>query len=200
MTEEGKRLIHAAYTDEAITVYQAYAPEIAGPAVRAGTFVPPFSRGRMTWIKPSFGWIMHRSGWGRKPGQECVLAISITRTGFEWALANSCLSSYEHDVYPRREAWEAVKKSSPVRVQWDPDRSLRGGPLGYRAIQVGLSGEAANRYVDEWIRSITDITGLVHEVESKICAGSRIAEVARELPVERVYPLDDTLAARIGAG
>jgi hypothetical protein len=24
-------------------------------AVRAGTFVPPFSRDRMTWLKPSFG-------------------------------------------------------------------------------------------------------------------------------------------------
>jgi Domain of unknown function (DUF4291) len=43
VTEEGTRLVRATYTDETITVYQAYAPEIAGPAVRAGTFVPPFS-------------------------------------------------------------------------------------------------------------------------------------------------------------
>jgi Domain of unknown function (DUF4291) len=83
LTEEGARLIRAAYSDETITVYQAYAPEIAEPAVRAGAFVPPFSRSRMTWIKPSFGWMMYRCGWGRKPGQERVLRIEISRAGFE---------------------------------------------------------------------------------------------------------------------
>jgi len=70
MSQDGTRLIRAAYTTETITVYQAYGPLIAEAAVRAGTFVPPFSRDRMTWIKPSFGWMMHRSGWASKPGQE----------------------------------------------------------------------------------------------------------------------------------
>ena len=63
MTIDDERLIRAACTTGTITVYQAYGPEIA-PAMAAGTFVPPFSRDRMTWIKPSFGWMMHRSGWG----------------------------------------------------------------------------------------------------------------------------------------
>jgi Domain of unknown function (DUF4291) len=81
LTEDGGRLVRAHYTDETITVYQAYAPEIAEPAVRAGTPVPPCRRGRMTWIKPSFGWMMHRSGWAGKPGQERVLRIDITREG-----------------------------------------------------------------------------------------------------------------------
>jgi len=69
VTEDRERLVRAHYGDETITVYQAYAPQIAESAARAGTFLPPFSRGRMTWIKPSFGWMMHRCGWGRKPGQ-----------------------------------------------------------------------------------------------------------------------------------
>jgi hypothetical protein len=202
MTEEaaeGQRLIRAAYTDQTITVYQAYRPEIAAAAVRAGTFVPPFSRSRMTWIKPSFGWMMYRCGWGDKPGQERVLAISITRTGFEWALAHSSLSSYKRDVYPSVAEWEEVKRHCPVRVQWDPDRSLKGAQLGYRAIQVGLSGEAAHRYVDEWIRSITDITDYVHQVRSGLRAAGGTLSSSLELPVERVYPIDMELAARIGA-
>ena len=41
----------------------------------------------MTWIKPSFLWMMERSNWGRKSGQECVLAVRITRAG-------SSLASY----------------------------------------------------------------------------------------------------------
>jgi len=40
----------------------------------------------MTWIKPSFLWMMYRSGWATKPGQEHILATQITRDGFEWAL------------------------------------------------------------------------------------------------------------------
>lgn len=48
------RGIRAKYTQSTITVYQAYSPEIAEPALRVGTFVPPFKRERMTWIKPSF--------------------------------------------------------------------------------------------------------------------------------------------------
>ena len=48
---------------------------IADPALAAQRFVPPFSVGRMTWIKPSFLWMAYRSGWGRKEGQERVLAV-----------------------------------------------------------------------------------------------------------------------------
>jgi Domain of unknown function (DUF4291) len=69
----------AAYTADTITVYQASGPEIADAAMRAGTFVAPFSRDRMTWIKPSFGWMMHRSGWAAKPGQERILTVEIVR-------------------------------------------------------------------------------------------------------------------------
>jgi hypothetical protein len=55
--------IRADYDRETIVVYQAYGPQIAVPAVAAQRFVPPFSLGRMTWIKPSFRWLMHRSNW-----------------------------------------------------------------------------------------------------------------------------------------
>lgn len=44
MTDEARRVIRAAYTTDTVTVYQAYAPQIADAAVRAGAFVAPFSR------------------------------------------------------------------------------------------------------------------------------------------------------------
>jgi hypothetical protein len=87
-----------------------------------------------------------------------VLAIEITRAGFDWALAHSCLSHYEVGTPNSPEAWAALRDAAPVRVQWDPGRSLTGDRLARRAIQVGLSGEAVHRYCDEWMRSITDIT------------------------------------------
>jgi hypothetical protein len=197
MTDSDTRLVRAAYTEQMITVYQAYSPQIADAAVGAGTFVAPFSRDRMTWIKPSFGWMMHRSGWAGKPGQERVLAIEVMRAGFEWALAHACLSHYEPGTDDSPQAWAAMRDASPVRVQWDPDRSLKGERLARRAIQVGLSDEAVHRYCDEWIRSITDITATVREVGELVRVG-RIGDAARAMPTERVYPLNPALARRIG--
>lgn len=74
-----RRQVRGQFTDRTITVYQAYPPEIATRAVTAGRFVAPFKRDRMTWIKPSFLWMMYRSGWASKPGQERVLAVEILR-------------------------------------------------------------------------------------------------------------------------
>lgn len=44
----------------------------------------------LPWIKPSFLWMMYRCGLGAKAGQETVLAVEITRDGFEWALRHAC--------------------------------------------------------------------------------------------------------------
>ena len=57
------RQVRAVFDDRSIVVYQAYGREIAEAALAHGRFVSPFKRDRMTWIKPSFLWMMYRSGW-----------------------------------------------------------------------------------------------------------------------------------------
>ncbi|WP_460747997.1 DUF4291 domain-containing protein [Myceligenerans cantabricum] len=190
------REVRAVFDDESITVYQAYPPQIADAALKAGTFVAPFKRERMTWIKPSFTWMMYRCGWATKPGQERVLAIRITRDGWHEALAGACLSHFDRAVYNDAAAWELRKKTTAVRVQWDPERTASGTALAYRSLQVGLSGYAVDRYLDEWIIDLRDITEGVHELR-----GSRIGgqDVAGLLPPERPYPLPDDVASVIGA-
>jgi hypothetical protein len=190
--------VRAVFGPRTVTVYQAYSPAIAGSAVRAGRFVPPFRLGRMTWIKPSFLWMMYRSGWATKPGQERVLAISITRDGFEWALAHSSFSHHDPAVYASHAEWAERLKIAPVRIQWDPERSLLLEPLGHRTIQIGLSGDAARRYVSDWTVNITDITTRVHEIHDLATAGHTAAAAAM-LPAERPYPLPASLKTVIGA-
>ncbi|RKN32473.1 DUF4291 domain-containing protein [Micromonospora musae] len=192
------RQIRARYTADTITVYQAYSPQIALPAVAAGRFVAPFRRDRMTWIKPSFLWMMYRCGWATQPGQEHVLSIDIGREGFEWALARACLSHYDRDLHGDRKAWSRQLKASPVRVQWDPERSLQLKALPYRSLQVGLSGEAVDRYVDDWVVAVTDITATVQRVRELLRAGDEHAAAAH-LPIERVYPLPAQIAASLNA-
>jgi hypothetical protein len=178
--EVPQRQIRAVYTAETITVYQAYSAAIAGPAVLAGRFVGPFRLDRMTWIKPSFLWMMYRCGWATKPGQERVLAVEITRAGFEWALERACLSHYEHGSGETRAEWSRRLRRSPVRVQWDPERSIQLGALPYRSLQLGLGGEAVPRYVDEWTVAIRDVTDLAHRIQA--------TRDPALLPPERPYP------------
>lgn len=176
--------IRAVYDDTTIRVYQAYSDVIADSALAHGTFVsPPFKMERMTWIKPSFLWMMYRAGWGFKDaGQSRILAIDITREGFEWALAHSCLSHAEPSM--SKDEWEQLKSESPVRIQWDPERDLLLQPLPHRAIQIGLSKEAVKLYVNQWVRRITDVTPLAHEIHALV-TGKAFEKAAQKLPVEK---------------
>lgn len=197
-TERSEHLVKGRYTDSTITVYQAYPENIANNAVEAGTFVAPFKRERMTWIKPSFLWMMYRSGWAEKPGQERVLALEVSREGLEWALSHACLSHFAPRTHASKEEWSEEVKRNPVRIQWDPERSLSLSPLPSRAIQIGLSGEAVGLYVDSWITDVTDITDLVHEIHSDVRAGKSSVAMSK-LPTETAYPLPEHIRRRIGA-
>lgn len=187
------RQIRAVYDDKTIRVYQAYSDAIADSALEHGTFVsPPFKMGRMTWIKPSFLWMMYRAGWGGKDTeQKRILAIDISREGFEWALENSLLS-HQTKNYTDKEEWLKIKKSKPVRVQWDPERDLILQPLAHRAIQIGLTNEAVPLYVNEWIQSITDTTDLAAEIHACIKRGD-LAATKQRLPNEKEYPISKKL-------
>lgn len=185
------RQVRANYDDTSITVYQAYGDAIAQAAITAGRFAPPFKLDRMTWIKPSFLWMMYRSGWASKPGQEHILAIRITREGFESALSPSALSHFDPAVHRSRDVWSRQKEASPVRVQWDPERDLTSAPLPWRSIQIGLGGSTVRDYVESWILRVTDITARVRALQSS-------PQLISDLPPERPYDLPATVAARIG--
>ncbi len=198
MENVAERQIRATYDKDVVRVYQAYSNEIANSAIYEGTFVsPPFKMERMTWIKPSFLWMMYRSGWARKDsGQARILAIDISVSGFEWALANSCLSNNFSNLDD--EEWQKLKSSKPVRIQWDPERDIHLNPLHSRTIQIGLSNEAVVKYTQQWIQNITDITEFVQGLEMRMRKGET-KQVMDLLPAERVYPLPMTIAEIIGA-
>ena len=196
--DEPQHRIRALHTTSTITVYQAYAPEVGLPAVQEGRFPAAWKRDRMTWIKPSFLWMMYRCGWGSKAGQETVLAVEISRDGFEWALRHACLSTYVRGAHPDRAAWQRQLKRAPARVQWDPERDLHLRPLPYRSLQLGLSGEAVRRYADEWTVAIRDVTPLAHKIHALVSSGD-LASATLLLPQERPYPVeDDSLAHLLG--
>ncbi|ASZ11256.1 DUF4291 domain-containing protein [Chitinophaga pendula] len=194
-----ERVIRASYDNDTITVYQAFNKQIAQSAVNNQTFVsPPFKKERMTWIKPSFLWMMYRSGWAGKENQEHVLSIRIKRSGFEWALKNSCLSHFDSAIHSSYDNWKAVLNNSPIRIQWDPEKDIYLQPLGYRSIQIGLSGIAVASYIEDWIVDIEDITTHCKEIYELIKA-DEINQAMDLLPNEQLYPLPENIAPIINA-
>ncbi|SOD67289.1 protein of unknown function [Streptomyces zhaozhouensis] len=182
--------IRADYDRETIVVYQAYAPAIAEPALRAGHFVAPFSFHRMTWIKPSLTWLAHRSNWATKPGQERVLAVRVTRSGWEEALSRAVLTTTRD---------RAALDRAAVHVQWDPERTLRGAAENRYSIQVGIGRTLIRTFDEKWLVGLTDLTPRVRRAAALVRDGQP-ARARRLLPPERVYPLPRELESRLCRG
>ena len=175
--------IRAVYDNDTIRVYQAFSDMIADEALASGHFGEHFKLSRMSWIKPSFLWMMYRSGWGTKEGQERILAINIKRYAFDYIVKNSVLSTWNKELYSTESEWREILKVSEIRCQWDPERDVNGH--GYsKTIQLGLRGEALQKYVNEWIVSIEDITGYVRDLDKMRKSGEDITSM---LPCERIY-------------
>ena len=188
------RHILAQFNQESIIVYQAYSPAIGSFAARHGYFGGEFSFSRMSWIKPNFLWMMYRSGWGTKTGQEVTLAVRLKRNGFDSILAQAVHSTFVPEVYGIHETWKERLALSPVRLQWDPDHDPQGAKQDRRAIQLGLSGEVLKKYAREWIVEIEDISDFVRSQREHVLKGERNLVT----PHEEIYPVtDETVCARL---
>ena len=76
---------------------------------------------------------------------------------------------------------------NPVGIQTTRILLLQRQP--HRSIQIGLSKQAIDLYVGEWIQRITDVTPLAHSIHALIARGD--FELARALlPVEQPYGVD----------
>ncbi|XP_074650438.1 uncharacterized protein LOC141905470 [Tubulanus polymorphus] len=152
--ENGNHIL-AQFDESTITVYQAFKPSIAQYAVVNQRFGGnDFSFTRMSWIKTNFLWMMYRSGWATKKDQERILAVRIKRQGFDEILRNAFSVKYQK--------LKGVKTDEiEVRLQWDPDHSPTFEKQSRRAIQLGLKGQILQKYANDWIVNITDITEFV---------------------------------------
>lgn len=186
--QRGQHIL-ASYDDESIVVYQAYRPAIALYAVEHQRFGGEFSWSRMSWIKPNFLWMMYRSGWASKEGQEHVLAITIRRPFFDEVLQKAVASRLAVSGFSSHDEWQQALASSDVRLQWDPDHGPAGNPVERRAVQLGLRGETLARYGKDEIVRIEDITLFVKQQAGQL-------DEKLQMPAERVYRPDSILASQ----
>lgn len=191
------RHVMAQFDDESVVVYQAYRPAIGQFAAAHGYFGGEFSLGRMSWVKPNFLWMMFRSGWGTKEGQEVVVAVWLRRAAFDAILETAVPSTFWPHRYADKAAWQAAVAVSDVRLPWDPDHGPSGAPVERRAVQLGLRGDTLRRYAKDWILAIEDVTAMCHEQHARWRDGGDAALV---IPKEDAYPVTASAAAALGTG
>ena len=207
------------WDEQGVFLFQAFNDAIADYALEHQSFrgCPQFNPTRMTWAKPSFAWMLYRSGYGRKAQQNRVLKIKISHQ----ALAS--LLSQCHFVDTNKDTKSATSNGSSTndddssadssaglvgRVQWDPERDLFAPDpsnkvpremLRRRAIQIGLQGKLSAQYVES-ILSVRDVTALarkigdIHQSKLKIKKEDAVAalmqpesEFSNDFPKERPY-------------
>lgn len=192
--------IRASYDEETITVYQAYSSEIASAAVREQRLhaSPQFRLTRMTWIKPSWCWMMYRAGYSYKDkNQERILALKMKHEHFIALLRNSTLTTESGRQNTSGSAASpderTREKSSVVKVQWDPERTPRLEKLSYRSIQIGIPSSLAETWAKEWIVSVEDATDKARRLEQELRENQGVTddELVRKglLPLEREFPV-----------
>ncbi|CBN56955.1 MULTISPECIES: DUF4291 domain-containing protein [Kamptonema] len=186
------RHILAQFDENSIVVYQAYRPAIGDFAALHGYFGGEFKLSRMSWIKPNFLWMMYRSGWGTKEGQEVILAVRLKRSAFDEVLTAAVHSTFVSEVYASEKEWKQAAKNSSVRLQWDPDHHPNGSQEERRAIQLGLRGEILVHYAQDWIINIEDISEFVQEQHQNLKEG--MANLLT--PSEEVYPITNSDTAK----
>jgi hypothetical protein len=190
-----QRQIFAEFDSEGIFVYQAYKPSIANEAVQNGTFGKGFNLERMTWIKPSLGWMLYRSGYATKHRQERILKIKLSHEGFQTILSKGVPTSFDSHIFTSQEEWRRTLEHSEVRYQWDPDRDLWLRRLERRAIQLGIRGSVVREYVTTWILRIEDVTELSHAIKVAVESGQNEILAAHE---EHVYEVSEEIKKNLG--
>lgn len=119
-----------------------------------------------------------------------ILAIRIRHVHFQELLSHSSVYG-GHSLTPKETA-------CPVRVQRDPERTPALGVLPYRSIQIGVGASMVQRFVDEWVESIEDVTEMARQLKQQLDQkkGVSVEELTSLwlIPTERGYDIPELLS------
>ncbi|BBM85047.1 DUF4291 family protein [Candidatus Uabimicrobium amorphum] len=186
-----ERKIIALYDNKCVYVYQAFGKEIAKEALQRQVFGDHFYLDRLSWIKPSFAWILYRSHYATKPGQERILRIGISHENFKSVLRVAIPTTQDNRLFSSGKEWRKKLQKSDVRYQWDPDRDFTLQKIPRRAIQIGLQKQMLRNYARKWILCIDDVTDLAKKIQKQ-------PSDANLWPQEKEYAIDKDLQRCLG--
>jgi hypothetical protein len=107
---------------------------------------------------------------------------------------------HEHFIELLRHAFVghgATDKDDAVRVQWDPERTPANQKLSWRSIQIGIPKSLSQRWVEEMIVSIEDVTERAKALKKVVDEQPNIhleELIAKEVvPVERPFEVPEDI-------
>mmetsp|Transcript_34177 Transcript_34177/g.53426 ORF Transcript_34177/g.53426 Transcript_34177/m.53426 type:complete len:296 (+) Transcript_34177:38-925(+) len=182
---------HGEWDEEGVYVYQAFNDQIAEHALEHQKFGGElFNPQRMTWIKPSFAWVLYRSGYAKKHNQTRILKIKLPHEAMAEILSRcTCIEA----------GFRSDGTCPDGRIQWDPardlmvpDKKVPRKMISTRAIQIGLARSLSAYYVENTIK-IEDVTPLAasvfvaHRAKKRNMTKVMMEELIPMLPQERPY-------------
>jgi len=81
---------------------------------------------------------------------------------------------------------------APSAFSGTPDGSITHAPASHCAIQIGLSGEAVDRFLDQWTTAITDVTSLAVNIHRLVSSCDHAARKQKS-PMNRLTRSPTTL-------
>jgi hypothetical protein len=137
----------------------------------------------MTWIKPSFAWMLYRAGFGSKDSNQTrILKIKLSHETVSDLLSKCKLSTH-------------AGGGGNGRIQWDLERDIMSGNgkepklvPNTRAIQVGLKGHLSELYVNSIlsIEDVSAISGMIGKAHERMSTTS--SESLQANPMEELRP------------
>jgi len=151
------QVFNAEWDDEGVYFYQAYRDEIANYAVEHQRFGGKhWNPSRMTWIKPSFGWVLYRSGYAKKSGQERILKVKLshdvlaellcrcklarTQKGSDAVVGGTTTHLGDHTHNTRTSCKEGIIEVDVPEGEGSLNNTDKGTCIGSKLIRVGGKG------------------------------------------------------------
>eukprot|EP00750_Incisomonas_marina_P000059 INCI1004.1.p1 GENE.INCI1004.1~~INCI1004.1.p1 ORF type:complete len:315 (-),score=60.83 INCI1004.1:199-1143(-) len=203
------QIFEGEWDQEGVYFYQAFSDAIADYAVENQRFGgPDFQPDRMTWIKPSFAWVLYRSGYAAKHKQTRILKVKLSHRAVAEILSRcTCIEAGFRGAGTKGACVDG-------RVQWDPARDIATADskkkvprkmMSKRAIQIGVRRELSAFCVESALH-IKDVTtlarsvGLAHRAKKIRIAQDMMEKLQPQLPTERPYlpACPDRVLRRLG--
>jgi hypothetical protein len=182
----------ATWDAESVVVWQAHGHRVADAVLARGSFdVPEWRTDRTSRFRVSLPSLLWRCSWGTRPGRERILAVRLSRSGFDEVLRRAVPADDDRAVYPTEASWRLAMRYATATVSWHPDRSLEGEPTAWDTARFGLRDSQLGAFAREWVRGVEDVSDWV--------AAQRPPEgVPREgqWPVVSPYPVGEAAGVR----
>ncbi len=170
------RSLLAQFDDDRVVAYQAYDEQLGAEILARGSLGGGWRYDRHTRLQTGVAFTANRYDFGRRPDRTRIVAISLSRDGFDALLMAALTAEWDERLYKTKASWRLATRFAPVLVEWVGD-----------APRFVVHGALLRRMATEWVVGLEDVSAVFRA----LCGGG-------PAPEERPYPVPSDVASRLG--